>query len=161
MINLKKDNIIDLHIVICRSILWKPHCHLTLTLAMALPWLWPKNWSWIKLALIKNCYSVYTIWHFRCECGNCTVMPKPEECLCCKESPQVWGQVETYNNTVSAEEQLNCMAEHPGFQSGCLDIWVLQIAYIQFRNQYHERLHLPLNECVKIYFHYCSIYVHV
>ena len=35
----------------------------------------------------------------------------------------------------SHEEQLDCIADHPGFASVCLDVWVLETAYYQYRQQ--------------------------
>ena len=36
-------------------------------------------------------------------------------------------------------EGLQCIANHPGFQTVCLDPYVLQVAYYQYRQQYEER----------------------
>lgn len=60
-------------------------------------------------------------------------MPTAAESVCCSEIGQVWQKVEDQR---PAETQLNCITEHPGFQSTCLDVWVLETAYYAFKQQY-------------------------
>jgi len=68
----------------------------------------------------------------RCECGICQPMPTAHESVCCAEISQVWQKVEDQR----PEIQMSCITEHPGFQSNCLDVWVLETAYYAFRQQY-------------------------
>ena len=51
------------------------------------------------------------------------------ESVCCTEIGQVWQKVEEQR----PETQLSCITEHPGFQSTCLDFWVLETAYYTYR----------------------------
>ena len=59
-------------------------------------------------------------------------MPTAHESVCCAEISQVWQKVEDQR----PEIQMSCITEHPGFQSNCLDVWVLEAAYYAFRQQY-------------------------
>ena len=66
---------------------------------------------------------------FRCSCNQCAAMSTQVESRCCQEIPQVWAKVTELGN-------IKCITEHPGFMSACLDVWVLQVAYLQYRQQY-------------------------
>ncbi len=44
------------------------------------------------------------------------------ECVCCKEINQV-------GNVTAATEGVECIIHHSGFQTVCLDPWVLRTAY--------------------------------
>ena len=77
-------------------------------------------------------------------CGICQPMPTAHESVCCAEISQVWQKVEDQR----PEIQMSCITEYPGFQSNCLDVWVLETAYYAFRQQYgadnhtaHEYVH--------------------
>ena len=35
-------------------------------------------------------------------------------------------------------EVLVCITQHPGFQTVCLNRWVLQTAWYQYKQQYHQ-----------------------
>ena len=60
-------------------------------------------------------------------------MPTARECLCCQEVPQV--------NEVMAEiPGLLCIANHPGFQTVCLDVYVLRTAYNAYLQHYREEM---------------------
>jgi len=56
-------------------------------------------------------------------------MPTAHESVCCAEIGQVWQKVEDQGPQI----QMKCITEHPGFQSTCLDVWVLETAYYAFR----------------------------
>jgi len=66
-------------------------------------------------------------------------MPKEEECICCQEYAQVEAKMEE-------EELTGCITTHPGFQSVCLDRWVLQTAYYQYRQDYGHMADNQTNE---------------
>ncbi|KAL9961214.1 hypothetical protein ACROYT_G030117 [Oculina patagonica] len=67
-----------------------------------------------------------------CECGSCRAMPTPSESVCCTEIGQVWQKIEDQR----PEVELNCITQHPGFASNCLDVWVLETAYYAYRQQH-------------------------
>ena len=55
-------------------------------------------------------------------------MSTKEESVCCKEIQKVTDKME--------EEKVECITLHPGFNSVCLDVWVLQTAYFSLRQHY-------------------------
>ncbi|XP_063398773.1 P2X purinoceptor 7-like [Mytilus trossulus] len=67
-----------------------------------------------------------------CDCGNCESMPKAEECICCQELRRVTEKMEELTTPVS------CITNHPGFEPVCLNQYVLETAYFQYRQQYGE-----------------------
>ena len=68
-------------------------------------------------------------------------MPTAHESVCCAEIGQ------------RPDKQTKCITEHPGFQSTCLDVWVLETAYYAFRQQHGADNHTG-NENVYFYFNY-------
>ena len=66
----------------------------------------------------------------RCKCGKCELMPLAEECVCCKEIEQVCGKMDEIG------EDINCITEHEGFTAVCLNLWVIQTSYFQYRQRY-------------------------
>lgn len=74
---------------------------------------------------------MFTSNNFRCSCGNCTPMSTARECVCCHE-------VEKVKMLFEELEDIKCIIDHPGFPAACLNTYVLQIAYYQYRQQYRE-----------------------
>ena len=70
--------------------------------------------------------------YFRCHCGHCNIMPTSGECICCCEVDKVVSKME--------ETGASCITEHEGFGAVCLNRWVLQTAYFQYRQQYGNHL---------------------
>ena len=60
-------------------------------------------------------------------------MATPRECLCCKELERIVEKMEEDNVTTE------CITLHPGFAVVCLNVWVLQAAYFNYRQQYGIR----------------------
>lgn len=58
-------------------------------------------------------------------------MPVAEECKCCQEYPQIRNKLDALPGT-----PLPCITKHPGFNTVCLDVWVLQTAYYEYRERY-------------------------
>ena len=58
-------------------------------------------------------------------------MPTGEECVCCCEITQVVAKLE--------ETGVPCIKEHEGFEAVCLNRWVLQTAYYQYKQQYGKQ----------------------
>ena len=54
------------------------------------------------------------------------------ESLCCKEIAQ------TSNMLTADGVNVGCITLHPGFAGVCLNPWVLQTAYFDYRQQYGE-----------------------
>ena len=72
---------------------------------------------------------------YRCHCGNCQIMSTTEECICCCEIAQVVAKLE--------DGGAPCITEHEGFDAVCLNRWVLQTAYYQYKQQYGRRSDKP------------------
>ena len=79
----------------------------------------------------------------RCSCGECTPMPTERESLCCREIPEV-------ENRREEMVDIPCITHHEGFQPVCLNVHVLLVAYLQFRQQFGERVGHAINEWVHI-----------
>ena len=59
-------------------------------------------------------------------------MPSNRECICCTELPPIISKFE------ESENEIGCITDHEGFNSVCLDVWVLQTAYHYYRQRYGE-----------------------
>ena len=70
----------------------------------------------------------------RCECGRCLPMPEAVECNCCMESENVVAKLEGSG--------ARCITQHEGFDAVCLNQYVLEVAYYQYRQQHGE--HRPV-----------------
>lgn len=79
-------------------------------------------------------------------------MQSSKECLCCREISAI---VNKLSETEDTDSQIICITEHPGFASVCLNIWVLQAAYSQYRQQYGN-YNAPLHELVQ-----CLLFKHL
>ena len=58
-------------------------------------------------------------------------MPTNEECVCCREIPKICVKIDDLGSS-----SIVCITDHPGFNSVCLDVWVLQAAYFQYKQEY-------------------------
>lgn len=67
----------------------------------------------------------------RCKCSHCFLehVVKAEECRCCMEVDRCRERME------EVEKDGECITVHPGFQSVCLDGWVLQTAGIGLKTK--------------------------
>ena len=63
-------------------------------------------------------------------------MDRECECLCCSEIEQCVAK----NHEVAVAENLGevptCITQNPGFNAVCLNPWVLQTAWFQYKQQY-------------------------
>lgn len=62
-------------------------------------------------------------------------MDRNVECVCCQEVVQCVNK----NQEVAQVEQVSepaCITDNPGFQAVCLNYWVLQTAWNQYKQQY-------------------------
>ncbi|XP_010773362.1 P2X purinoceptor 7-like [Notothenia coriiceps] len=83
-----------------------------------------------------------------CTCQCCESMPTADECVCCREIWQVMEQIESLQPTDQIEdtdEKSRCIISHPGFREGCLSVWTLKIAYLQYKQQ-HRAVDGPLHQ---------------
>ena len=65
-------------------------------------------------------------------------MPTARESICCKEVERVVGKMDGYAEGDEDASSLDCITSHPGFGTVCLDKWVLETAYYQYRQQYGD-----------------------
>ncbi|XP_060077950.1 P2X purinoceptor 7-like [Ylistrum balloti] len=68
-----------------------------------------------------------------CRCGHCQKMSTETESICCQEIEEVQTLMSKHPN------RLACITDHPGFEVICLNVYVLETAYLTFR-QYHGPL---------------------
>ena len=71
--------------------------------------------------------------YFRCECGCCEIMASATECICCREIDEIVAKIGV------SESEIQCITEHEGFEAVCLNVWVLQTGYFNYRQQYGGR----------------------
>nr|XP_022311707.1 P2X purinoceptor 7-like [Crassostrea virginica] len=62
-------------------------------------------------------------------------MPTARECVCCHELSKIKSIFEEGD-----DENITCITAHPGFPPACLNKYVLQIAYYQYKQQYGEAI---------------------
>ena len=58
------------------------------------------------------------------------------ECRCCKEIEQVQARNIEAVEVENLECPPICITNHPGFKAVCLNVWVLQTAWMQYKQQY-------------------------
>lgn len=81
--------------------------------------------------------------YFRCTCGNCQILNRNEECTCCSEFSQFCDKNREAVETGEVAEAPVCITQHPGFQAVCLNRWVLQTAWYQYKQQYSQSYEGP------------------
>ena len=104
----------------------------------------------------ETLYFLICLFEFRCMCGKCQPMTSAIESRCCRESEPFWKLAEDLQ---PRPDDITCLTQHPGFEGCCLNPFVLQIAYLAFRQD-----HGPLNVWVScaiwnkqdMYLSYCS-----
>ena len=63
-------------------------------------------------------------------------MDREVECLCCQEIPEVLNKnAEVYEHE-KPRAPYPCITTNPAFQAVCLNRWVLQVAWCQYKQQY-------------------------
>lgn len=71
-------------------------------------------------------------------------MPTFIECLCCTEIDKIKAKINNANDV-----SVTCITQHPGFDAVCLNVWVLQAAYYQYKQEHGQASSpLSLNEYV-------------
>ena len=61
-------------------------------------------------------------------------MPTVTECVCCCEIDRVVEKIESNHIHIS------CITQHEGFNAVCLNQWVLQTAFYQFRQSHGSQI---------------------
>lgn len=57
-------------------------------------------------------------------------MPEIVECQCCQECEEIAAKLEG--------SDVDCITEHEGFDAVCINRYVLEVAYYQFRQQHGD-----------------------
>lgn len=68
---------------------------------------------------------------YRCNCGNCAIasVVNPEDCRCCFE-------IDACKEKMAEENmQDHCLTDHPAFEIGCLNHWVLKLAGLGYKTR--------------------------
>ena len=60
------------------------------------------------------------------------MMPTNHKCVCCCEIDTVSNKFQESENDISS------ITDHEGFESVCLNVWVLQTAYFNYGQRYGE-----------------------
>jgi hypothetical protein len=72
---------------------------------------------------------------YRYACGNCTIMDRAEECVCCAEVDPIMDE---FSGTSTNHGPPVCITIHPGFEAVCLNEWVLETASYHYWQQYNN-----------------------
>ena len=69
-------------------------------------------------------------------------MSTANESVCCHEIDKAMSKMQ------EGEDTVECITDHQGFGPVCLDRWVLQAAYFNYRRHYGtaDVHHIPLHE---------------
>ena len=73
-------------------------------------------------------------------------MGRVEACVCCQEIEQVKNKLTKAVTCGECQEQPTCITQHPGFHPVCINRWVLQTAWYQYKQQYKEPYDGPENK---------------
>ena len=67
-------------------------------------------------------------------CGHCVVMPTSRacHCVCSAEIDELSEKMQ------EGPCEVTCITEHEGFEAVCLNVWVLQAAYFEYRQRYGD-----------------------
>ena len=63
------------------------------------------------------------------------MMPTNVECVCCCEIDAVVSRLQ---ELPIEGTNASCITDHEGFDSVCLNVWVLQTAYFNYREKYGD-----------------------
>lgn len=72
----------------------------------------------------------------RCRCESCQIMDRNIECVCCQEVMEVVNKNAEVYDKLHPPAPYQCITDNPGFQAVCLNPWVLQVAWYQYKQQY-------------------------
>ena len=68
-------------------------------------------------------------------------MDREEECACCHEIEQVANKNQEVIEATKPAQPFSCITDNPGFHTVCLDRWVLQSAWLCYKQQYGSQAH--------------------
>ena len=65
-------------------------------------------------------------------------MERAEACICCQEITAVKNKIIEAVTSGECQEEPNCVTQHPGFHPVCINRWMLQIAWYQYKQLYKD-----------------------
>ena len=80
---------------------------------------------------------------YRCTCDNCQILDKAIENICCQEIQEIRQKNMELAGTSDFQSAAKCIVLHPGFKAVCLNKWVLETAWFQYKQQYEEPFEGP------------------
>ena len=90
------------------------------------------------MVLCQYSIKFYYIFSYRCLCEHCQIMGSELECMSFKECGRTSVKLEENISLLRNPTQFKCITDHPRFQSVCLDPWVLQVAWLAYRQTYED-----------------------
>ena len=63
-------------------------------------------------------------------------MEREEESIYCQEVDAVRNKILEDIMDERLQEEPRCIVQHPGFEAVCLNVWALQTAWLQYKQQY-------------------------
>ena len=79
----------------------------------------------------------------RCQCDNCQVLDRVEECVCCQEIPQIVSKLNEAVERENLAERPKCITQHPGFHPVCINYWNQQAVWLHYCQQYNKQQDVP------------------
>ena len=76
-------------------------------------------------------------------------MPTDPECVCCQEIQQVLDELQRVRAPNDVDPS-GCILDHPDFNAVCMNVWVLETAWLQYLSEYREPYERPTH---KLYRH--------
>ena len=64
------------------------------------------------------------------------MMDRENECVCCHEIQVVVDKNEEVFEVEKPKKPYSCITNNPGFKEVCLNRWALQVAWLQYKQQY-------------------------
>ena len=77
-------------------------------------------------------------------------MGRAEACICCQEIEQVKNKLNEAVTSGECEEEPTCITQHPGFHPVCINRWVLQTAWYQYKQQFKESFDGPEDKLYRL-----------
>ena len=73
-----------------------------------------------------------------CSCKNCQFIRRAEACVRCQEITAVKNKIIEDVTSGECHEDPKCLTQHPGFHPVCINRWVLQTSWYQYKQLYKD-----------------------
>ena len=71
---------------------------------------------------------------------QCCSQENPENRYCCREQEIILEKIDKYS-----DEQLKCVTLHPGYRAITENVYVLEVAYLEYKSRY-EPMVAPIDK---------------